>query len=283
MIKVGAHVSAAGALDKCVERAQEIGAETIQLFASPPQSWRHPAHSDEACAALRQRAAVAGIGPLFVHGVYLINLAAADPVHLARSIDSLKRTLDFCAHAGARGVIFHLGSHKGAGFDAVLPQIVDALRQVLASCPNGPELILENSAGAGDSIGSHLAELGAIVRAVAHTRVTVCLDTCHAFAAGYDVTTAGGVEAMMAEFDREIGLNRLVAVHANDSKAGLGSGRDRHENIGRGYIGEQGFRAILAHPAFDGLPFILEVPGFAGNGPDRQNVETLRRIAAAVG
>jgi deoxyribonuclease-4 len=280
MIKVGAHVSTAGSLDRCVDRARELGAEAIQVFASAPQSWRPHGHSEEACARLMRRAAEFGIGPIFVHGIYLINLAASDPAHLARSTSSLEQALDFCGRAGARGVIFHLGSHKGAGFDAVQTQIVDAITGVLASRPGSTELILENSAGAGGSIGARFSELGAIIRAVASGRVTVCLDTCHAFAAGYDVRTPAGVAAMMEEFDREVGPDRLVALHANDSKAGLGSGLDRHENIGQGQIGEEGFRALLAHPAFRDLPFILEVPGFAGTGPDRSNVEILKRIAA---
>ena len=172
---------------------------------------------------------------------------------------------------------------RGFGFVEVPEErAADAIAQVLDAHPDGTELILENSAGAGGSIGSRFAELGAIIRAVGSERVTVCLDTCHAFAAGYDVTTPGGVARMMEELDREVGLARLVAVHANDSKAGLGSGLDRHENIGQGHIGEDGFRAIMSHPAFADLPFILEVPGFAGGGPDRRNVEILKRIAAEV-
>jgi deoxyribonuclease-4 len=260
-----------------------MGAETIQLFASGPQSWRPSAHTDEAIDALRLRAAACGIAPLFLHGIYLINLASADPAMVGRSVGSLKQYLKFCARSGALGVIFHVGSHKGVGFDAVLPQVVGAIERVLADTPAETWLILENSAGQGGSIGSRFAELGAIIGAVGSPRLKVCLDTCHCYAAGYDVGTPAGVAATVEEFDRAVGLERLVAVHANDCKAGLGSGLDRHENIGRGYLGEAGFRAILAHPAFRALPFILEVPGFAGNGPDRENVDILKRLAAEVG
>ncbi len=282
-MKIGAHVSAAGGLEKCIDRAVAIGAETIQIFASGPQSWRPGTHSDAAIAALRQRAAEAGIAPLFLHGVYLINLASADPVLVNRSVGSLKQYMQFAAKAGAEGVIFHIGSHKGTGFEAVLPQIVAAITAVLQATPGDTALILENSAGQGGSIGSRFAELGAIIRAVDSPRVKVCLDTCHCLAAGYDVRTPDGVAATLEEFEREVGLARLVAVHANDSKAGLGSGLDRHENIGQGQIGEDGFRALLAHPAFREVPFLLEVPGLEGEGPDKPNVDILKRLAAEVG
>lgn len=281
-MKIGAHVSTAGTLDKCLDRACDIGAETIQLFASGPQSWRPCAHADEAIDTLRRRAGECGVAPLFLHGIYLINLASADPALVGRSVGSLKQYLKFCARSGAQGVIFHVGSHKGAGFDGVLAQVAGAIERVLADTPAEASLILENSAGQGGSVGSTFAELGAIIRAVGSPRVKVCLDTCHCYAAGYDLKTPAGVAAAMDEFAREIGLDRLVAVHANDCKAGLGSGLDRHENIGQGHLGEDGFRAIMAHPAFRDRPFILEVPGYAGNGPDKENVETLKRIAAEV-
>lgn len=281
-MRIGAHVSAAGGLEKCIDRAVAIGAETIQIFASGPQTWRSAAHSDAQIAALRRRAAEAAIAPVFLHGVYLINLASADPVLVSRSVGSLKQYMGFAARAGAEGVIFHIGSHKGAGFATVLPQIARAIHEVLQAVPEAA-LILENSAGQGGSVGSRFAELGAIIRAVDSPRVKVCLDTCHCLAAGYDVRTPSGVAAMVAEFERDVGLERLVAVHANDSKAGLGSGLDRHENIGQGHIGKDGFRAVLAHPAFRDIPFILEVPGFAGEGPDKENVDILKRLAAEVG
>ena len=279
-VKVGAHVSAAGALDKCLDRAREIGAEAVQLFASGPQSWRPPAHRDEAMQRLRRRAAEVGMADLFLHGIYLVNLASADAALLGRSVGSLKQYMTVAARVGARGVIFHLGSHKGAGFAAVLPQVTEAMERVLSETPDETWLILENSAGQGGSIGSTFAELGAIIRRVGSPRVKVCLDTCHCYAAGYDLKTPAGVAAVMDEFAREVGLDRLVVVHANDCKAGLGSGLDRHENIGQGHLGEDGFRAILGHPAFHGLPFILEVPGFTGAGPDRENVDILKRLAA---
>ena len=282
-MRIGAHVSAAAPLERCIARACDIGAEAIQIFASPPQSWRPSAHSVQSIVAMRAGAAARGIGPVFVHGVYLINLAASDESLLERSITSLTEALQFCAHAGALGTILHVGSHKGTGFAAVLPRITAAIRRVLDATPADTWLILENSAGQGDSIGGRFDELGAIIRAVESDRVKVCLDTCHAFAAGYDLRTQSGCAAALGELADAVGVERLVAVHANDSKAGLGSGLDRHENIGAGQIGREGFLAVAAHPALRDLPFILEVPGFEGNGPDRRNIAILRDIAAEAG
>ncbi|MGH2586831.1 MAG: deoxyribonuclease IV [Dehalococcoidia bacterium] len=282
-MKVGAHVSAAAPLAKCVDRACDIGAEAIQIFASGPQSWRPGAHTEEAMAALKSHAEECGIDTVFLHGVYLVNLATADETLLNRSVGSLKQYLKFCGATGARGTIFHVGSHKGSGFDGVLPQIAASIGRVLEATPPETWLILENSAGQGGTVGGRFAELAAIIDAVGSERVKVCLDTCHLYAAGYDIATPAGCDATMEEFGQTVGLDRLVAVHANDSKAGLGSGLDRHENIGEGQIGREGFRVITGHPAFQPLPFILEVPGYEGKGPDRRNVETLRAICVESG
>lgn len=282
-MKIGAHVSSAAPLAACIDRAGAIGAEAIQIFASAPQSWRPATHTDQAMAAMRAHATECSIAPVFLHGIYLINLAAADETQVNRSVGSLKQALTFCAATGALGAIFHTGSHKGAGFDGLLPQIADAITRVLEARPDDTWLILENSAAQGGTIGGRFAELGAIIKAVGSERVKVCIDTCHAFAAGYDLRTPAGVDAAMDELDRTAGLDRLVAVHANDSKAGLGSGLDRHENIGEGQLGLDAFRAIIAHPAFRNLPFILEVPGFDGKGPDRRNIDILKALAAEAG
>lgn len=277
-MKIGAHVSTADALHRCVDRCGEIGAEAIQIFASAPQSWRPHSHTDEAIALLKSHAAESEVGPVFVHGIYLINLAAENPEHVERSVTSLAAALRFCEGAGALGTIFHVGSHKGAGFDTVRPRIVAAMRDALDRAPGESWLVLENSAGAGNTLAAKFAEIGELIRETGSDRVKVCIDTCHAFASGYDIAEPAGIEAAMEEFDREIGLDRLVAVHANDSKGPLLSGKDRHENIGEGYIGIGGFRTIMSHPAFRNVPFLLEVPGFTGKGPDRENVEILKRL-----
>jgi len=280
-MRIGAHVSTAGGADKAIQRAKEMGAEAVQIFTSPPQSWRRKTFTPQEIEGFREGAAREDIGPNFVHGVYLINLATANPDQLERSVRALVEDMRLCHQMGLKGVIFHLGSHKGAGFEAVVGQVCQALARVLSETPPDTWLVLENSAGMGGSVGSKFAELGRILRQVGDPRLKVCLDTQHMFAAGYDVRTRPGLEAALEEFQREVGLERLVAVHANDSKCPLGGGIDRHENIGHGHIGREGFLNILSHPVFRDVPFLLEVPGHDGQGPDRPNVEALKEIRAA--
>ncbi|MCH8902070.1 MAG: deoxyribonuclease IV [Chloroflexi bacterium] len=281
-MKIGAHVGASGGLTTAFERAAAIGAETIQIFGAPPQMWRRRKIRPDECEAFRAAMAETGIEPVFLHGPYLINLATDKPEQLTKSTDALSEDLRLASAIGAKGVIFHVGSHKGAGFDKRLPQIKKALKQVLKDTPDDAWIILENSAGQGGSVGSKLEELAAIIAAVGSDRLKVCLDTEHAYAAGYNLADRDALEETMALFDSEIGLSRLVAVHANDSKIELGGGVDRHENIGEGHIGRAGFEVIMAHPAFREVPFLLEVPGLEKEGPDKPNVDILRKIRAKV-
>ncbi len=281
-MKIGAHVSASGGVDKALERAQEMGAETVQIFSGAPQAWRRKQYSQTEIDAYKARVEATGIAPAFIHGVYLVNLATGNLDNLAKSLDALIHDMNVCHLLGAKGVIFHIGSHRGAGYDEVFRQVVDSVRRIVDATPEDTWLILENSAGMGDAIGSKFTELAAIIQEAGSPRVKVCLDTQHAFASDYDMKSPDGLDAAMAEFEREIGLDRLVAVHANDSKCPLGGGIDRHENIGQGHIGRDGFENIMAHPAFRDVPFLLEVPGFANQGPDRENVEILKEIRAAV-
>lgn len=282
-MRLGAHVSTSGGPATAFDRAEELGAEALQIFLTPPQQWRSSKVEPEAAEAFRARMAASGIRPVFVHGVYLINLATDDTTHLTRSTSSLKSAMNSCGALGVQGVIFHLGSHKGQGLDAVFAQICRACTDVLENSPDSVWLVLENSAGAGGTIGARFPDLGRIIREVGSPRLKVCLDTQHSYASGYDLATEPGLEAAMAEFDREVGFERLVAVHANDSKVHLGAGRDRHENIGEGLIGRDGFRRILAHPAFRDVPFLLEVPGFDGRGPDKANLDILKELRAEAG
>lgn len=282
-MKIGAHVSTAGGIDKAIDRAQEIRAETIQIFGSSPQGWAYKPHPPERVQAFRQKAEAAGIGPVFLHGVYLVNLATNNPTNLEKGIDSLIFYLKLAEEIGAQGAIFHVGSHKGTGFELLLPQVVSAMRQVLEATPPQSKLIIENNAGSGQNIGATFQEIGRMITEVGSPRVKVCLDTAHCFASGYDITTRAGLEATMEEFDQEVGLERLVAVHANDSKVPFNSGVDRHENIGHGHIGLEGFQTVMSHPAFRDVPFLLEVPGFDNKGPDRENVELLLSLREKVG
>ncbi len=282
-MKIGAHVKASGGVDKAIDRAEGIGAETIQIFSGAPQAWRRKEYRPEEVEAYKARVAESGIGPAFVHGVYLVNLATANQENLAKSLDALVHDMNVCHLLELRGLIFHLGSHRGAGYDHVFGQVVESVRSVVGATPEDTWLILENSAGMGGAIGSKFAELGRIIAEAGSPRVKVCLDTQHAFAAGYDVKTKGGLEAAMSEFDAQVGLDRLVAVHANDSKCPLAGGVDRHENIGEGHIGLDGFQNLMSHPAFRDVPFLLETPGFDNQGPDQRNVEILKGLRNKAG
>ncbi|MFQ6019742.1 MAG: deoxyribonuclease IV [Dehalococcoidia bacterium] len=281
-MRLGAHVSTAGGVDKAVGRAQEIGAETIQIFGASPQSWRRRELQPAEVEAFRDKAQAAEVAPTFLHGVYLVNLATSNPDNLTKSQVALTHDMHVCHLLSARGVIFHIGSHRGAGLDGVFRQVTDSLRRVIDETPEETWLILENSAGMGDAIGSRFGELALFMREVASPRLKVCLDTQHMFASGYDVKTREGLERAMEEFEREVGLAQLVAVHANDSKCSLGGGVDRHENIGEGHIGRDGFANIMGHPAFQAVPFLLEVPGFGNLGPDKENLDILKAIRASL-
>jgi len=282
-MRVGAHVSTAGGADRAIERAREMGAETIQIFGASPQSWRRREYKPAEVEAFRAKAQGADIGPVFLHGVYLANLATSVPENLVKSQEALIHDMHVAHLLGAKGVIFHIGSHRGAGFQGVFRQIVDSVRRVIDETPEDTRLILENSAGMGDAIGSKFHELALIMGEVKSPRVKVCLDTQHMFAAGYEVRTRDGLERAVEEFRSEVGLDSLVAVHANDSKCPLGGGVDRHENIGEGHIGRDGFLNIISHTAFAETPFLIEVPGFDNEGPDRQNIEILKALRAEAG
>jgi deoxyribonuclease-4 len=283
LMLIGAHVSSSGGPAKVFPKVAEIGAEAVQLFISAPQQWKLPALTDEQVEAFRAAHSEAGV-PAFFHGVYLMNFGSPDGAILEKSVASLSSYLAWGDRLGAKGTIFHVGSHLGAGFDGVVAQACRLLRKALEAAPGESMLILENNAGQGNCMGRSFAELGAIIRGLDNDRrVAVCIDTCHAYAMGYDISTREGCEMALAEFEREVGLDRLVAVHANDSKMPLGGVRDRHENIGDGCIGLDGFATLMASPMFAEVPFLLEVPGIDGkSGPDRENVTRLKALRAGV-
>ncbi len=283
-MRIGAHVSTSGGLDKGIDRAGEIGAEAVQFFASSPRMWRFRAPKEAEVLAFREKSESTGISPAFIHGSYLVNVGGS-PELVGKSVETLVRSLEVASQLGAVGVIFHGGSHKGAGFDAVFDQAIAALTLVLERTPEDARLLIENSAGMGSHIGSSFTEIGRMIGALDNDRVGVCLDTQHSIAAGYNIIEKSGIDAALDEFDREIGLDRLAVVHANDSKTPLGSGVDRHENIGEGSLGEAGFETIMGHPVFRDVPFLLEVPGFGEErkGPDKENVDRLKAVRGRVG
>jgi len=276
---IGGHVSTRGGIDKAVDNAVAIGAEVIQTHPSPPQTWRRLTIDDAMVRAYTDKARAAGLRGHFFHAVYLVNLAAGTELLLKQSIGSLVHYMELADRIGADGVVFHPGSHKGAGFEAMLPQIARALQEVLARAESPARLIVENSAGQGGCVGCSFAEVGRIVEATASDRLFVCLDTAHAFANGYDLRSAEGIDAALTEFDALVGLDRLVAVHANDSRAEFQSNVDRHANIGEGFLGEEAFRLMLHDARLRDVPWILEVPGLEKHGPDLHNVNRLRELA----
>jgi deoxyribonuclease IV len=273
----GAHCS--GGVKKALGNGAEMGAEAVQLFVQSPRTWRFPEHDPADLEAFRSKREADAV-PVLVHALYLVNLAAPDDAIYAKSVDTMRATVDTACAIDAEGVVFHLGSHLGAGFETGLERIVPALEQVLDRCNDRTWLLMENSAGAGGTIGRSLDELVAVFDAVGrHERLGVCLDSCHLFVSGVDVTDASTWAALLEDLDRRIGLDRLRALHANDAKAPLGSNRDRHDNIGDGLIGE-GLGVFLAHPKLQGLSAVLEVPGADGKGPNADEIRKLRELHA---
>jgi deoxyribonuclease-4 len=282
-MQIGAHVSAAGGTFKAIARAEEIGAECFQIFASSPRMWSSKPIPEKVAVKYKSEMQRAGMGPTVLHGKYLIALGSPDDELVAKSETALQADVAAANALGALGVIFHPASHRGQGFEAVVDKFAASVRKVLEGEPGDTLLMLETSAGAGDHIGSSFAELGTLIRAIGDDRVAVCLDTQHVWAAGYDITGADTLNATIDEFDKEIGLEFLRSVHANDSMRDLGSSVDRHENIGEGFIGNAGFATLLSHQAFKDIPFYLEVPGTNKSGPDRPNLDVLKKIRTQVG
>ena len=273
----GAHCS--GGIKKALDNATGMGAEAVQLFVQSPRTWRFPNHDESDLEAFRAKRKAVGL-PALVHSLYLVNLAAPDDAIYEKSVETMRATVDAACAIEAEAVVFHVGSHLGAGFETGLERVVPALEQVLDRCNERTWLLMENSAGAGGTIGRSVDELAVIFDALGgHERLGLCLDSCHLFVSGVDVTDAPTWNAVLDDIDERIGLDRLRALHANDAKAPLGSNRDRHDNIGDGLIGD-GLGVFLAHPRLQGLPVILEVPGADGKGPNADELRKLRELHA---
>jgi deoxyribonuclease-4 len=272
----GAHCS--GGIKGALDHAIGIGADAVQLFAQSPRAWRFPEHAEEDLARFRERRREAGLGAVLVHALYLCNLATKDRTIYGKSRATMRSTMDAACAIEADGVVFHVGSHLGAGLKAGVKRCVPALREVLDRCSDSTWLLLENSAGAGGTIGRSADELAILVDALdRHPRLGICLDSCHLFVSGIDVGEPEAVAAVLAEVDDRIGLDRLRALHVNDAAAPLGSNRDRHANVLEGELGER-LGAFLAHPAVQSLPALMETPGPEGHGPDAAEMQKLRDL-----
>ena len=273
---VGAHCS--GGIKRSLERAAEIGADALQLFVQSPRAWRFPQHDPADLERFRSRREELGLGAVLVHTLYLVNLASPDDTIYEKSASVMRSTMQAACALDADGVVFHVGSHLGAGFEAGLERVLPVLEQVVELCSDRTWLLVENSAGAGGTIGRSVDELATIVdRLDRHPRLGICLDTCHLWVSGYDVTDRGEVERLLEEVDAKIGLDRLRALHVNDARDGLGSNRDRHANIGEGLLGDK-LTAFLGQPALRDLPAVLEVPGPQDHGPDAAEVAKLKAL-----
>ena len=274
----GAHCG--GGIKGALDRAVAIGADAVQLFAQSPRAWRFPEHAPQDLERFRERRAEAGLGAVLVHALYLCNLATADETVFGKSLQTMLSTVDAAVAIEADGVVCHVGSHLGAGFEAGLERCVPALAQVLERTSEQTWLLLENSAGAGGTIGRSVDELAVLFEALGrHPRLGLCLDSCHLFVSGVDVGDAKIVAATLADLDRRVGLDRLRALHVNDAAAPLGSNRDRHANVLEGELGER-LGAFLAHPAVQGLPAVMETPGPDDHGPDAAEIQKLRDLHA---
>ncbi len=283
--RIGCHLSLGAKPAVSMEDAAHHGVECMQIFASSPAAWKPPI-GDQAREALTVQARESkGIEPLFLHAIYLVNLASGDRNLTLRSQNSLIATLEAAARLRASGVIVHPGSHLGRGFEEVVAEVGKRILEVLAAAPLGVELILENSAGSGGNIGSTLEELAAIVdRADRHLALKIALDTAHLCGAGWDFTRAETSSLLAQRLKDTVGFDRLAAIHANDSKLPPGSRRDRHASVGEGFIGLKGFESLLREPELISVPWICETPdlGSADNDVRFGSVRRLRELRVAV-
>ncbi|MHC1626872.1 MAG: deoxyribonuclease IV [Methanoculleaceae archaeon] len=280
MVRVGCHVSIAGGIDKAVERAVKKGCDLFQIFTRNPRGWRYSALNGGTVMAFREAMERSGIGPAVAHMPYLPNLASPREDVLAKSVDALITELERCEILGIPYLVTHLGSHLGTSMDEAVEREIRAIRTALDTAESGTILLLENTSGSAHSLGSTFTEIARIIDGVGlRERTGVCFDTCHAFAAGYELRTTGGLEETVREIDRVIGIEKLKVIHLNDSLGDLGSGLDRHEHIGLGRIGEDAFRRILHHPNLRDVPCILETP-VDERRDDVGNIRVVRQLAA---
>jgi deoxyribonuclease-4 len=292
-VRIGLHTSIAGSYLNALESAKKLGANALQIFSASPRMWQVAKVgipvSD--AKAFRARREVLGLGPLVIHANYLVNLAATQPMLRTRSIQAFHEELVRGTVLGADYLVVHPGARGEASVESAIATIVEGVKQAARRVPLGKmQILIENTAGMGTSVGSRLEEVAAIVKGLSEVNVGVCLDTAHLFAAGYDIKSAAGLEQTMELIEQTIGLENVPVLHVNDSKIALGGRVDRHENIGEGKIGKEAFGRILKHPRLgtvppEGLPgraFLLETP-IDEVGDDRRNVARLWELAGAEG
>ena len=272
----GAHVSSAGGISNAIDRIEEIGGNAVQVFTQSPRMWKATEHTPEEVERFRARRKQARVKAVACHALYLVNLASRDKEVRSKSFTAMRATMETARAIGADAVVFHPGSHLGYGFADGVRAMTPALRDLLELTTDDLWLCLENTAGAGDTIGRSADELVALYDALdGHRRLGICLDSCHWWASGVDVSSAEALDAALADLDDRIGLERIRCLHVNDAAVALGSNRDRHEVVAEGLIGN-GLATFLGHPAFDGLPAILET--WPKGGLSTKDIDGLRRL-----
>lgn len=273
---IGGHVSTEGGVWNAFQNASRIGAKTIQIFGASPRQYSARIPTDEVVDKFRSAWTDSQVVSVFLHAAYLVNLASQDDAIYEKSIKSLSDHLTIAEKLGVQGLIFHVGSGKEAPKDIALKRATEAMSVVLNNVSGKAQLIIENSAGGGQKIGSSIREIGEMVKSVKSDRVKVCIDTAHAFEAGIiESYNDHNLKIFFDECSQEIGIDNIVAFHINDSKTPFNSRHDRHENIGEGHIGLEGFKAFAREDRTHNAAWILEVPGFENNGPDAKNIEIL--------
>lgn len=276
-MRLGIHIPLKGGFAANLMRVKGYGCRTIQMFAGNPTAWKMGPPNIEEIRRRTELAREQSIHPLVIHCAYLVNLATLSPEFHEKSIRLLGETMQRASLYRAPFVVLHTGNHGGAGVEQGLDRVAETISRALPGWPGGVRLLLENTAGSGTALGSTLAELERIIRNFPPGTLGICLDTAHGWAAGYDLGSAGGVKALLEEFERLVGLENLCLLHINDAKVARGSRVDRHEHIGLGQIGLDGFRELLRHPWPGDLPAILETPEI-GSDRDRQNLEVIRSL-----
>jgi deoxyribonuclease-4 len=278
-MRIGAHVGTSGGIYTAIDRGVDLACPAIQVFTTSPRQWRAQTHPPDTLARFRERRAEADMA-VVCHASYLINMAGSDDAVVEKSAIALAACCEVASQLDAEAAIVHVGSHLGDGFEAGLDRIEVALRPVLEDLPDGLWLLLENTAGAGGTIGRTVDELAAVIERCPHPRIGVCLDSCHLFASGIQIGDPAAMTAFLDELDAKIGIDRLRALHLNDSQMPFDSNRDRHANVGEGLIGES-MASFLGHPRLQGLPCLLETPGHDGKGVDAQCLASAHRLHEA--
>ncbi|MBI3896153.1 MAG: deoxyribonuclease IV [Acidobacteria bacterium] len=276
--RVGLHTSIAGSLDQAAERAQRLGCTAFQIFSTSPRMWKQREPSADEIASLRSFRQKYDLNPLVIHANYLLNLASSDPELRRRSVEAFRGEVLRAAALGAEYLVLHPGSYRGASAGQGVRTLAASIREAVQEAPlDGVTLLVENTCGQGNILGGNFAELRDILGLLEGISVRCCVDTAHCFAAGMDVASEEGLESMLESLDATVGLGRVPVIHTNDSRSPLGSHRDRHEHIGKGGIGREGFRRIVNHPALRDKVFILETP-LEAEGDDRRNMKTIRTL-----